>query len=131
VFSFSCKASHDNETMHHAESGQQHLTHQVSILTFFLLGGGGWSLYFRTPKSLIVGLMWIVMKDNRYHLRHVCKHEDNLSTYGWTKHNGRDFGHQVLVNHGMTMTSGFLKSKVEGNGYGGDWTVRINVQIDK
>ncbi|KAG5058005.1 hypothetical protein GLYMA_05G146400v4 [Glycine max] len=85
----------------------------------------------RTPKSLIAGLMWIVVKDGRYHLRHVCKHEDNLSTYGWTKHNGRDFGHQVLVDHGMAITTGFLKSKVEGSGYGGDWAVRINVQIDK
>ncbi|WVZ23581.1 hypothetical protein V8G54_002125 [Vigna mungo] len=85
----------------------------------------------RTPKSLIAGLMWIGVKDGRYHLRHVCRHEDDLSTYGWTKHNGRDFGHQVLVDHGMTLTTRFLKSKVEGSGYGGDWAVRINVEIDK
>ncbi|RDX71339.1 Mannosyl-oligosaccharide glucosidase GCS1 [Mucuna pruriens] len=85
----------------------------------------------RTPKSLIAGLMWIGVKDGRYHLRHVCRHEDDLSTYGWTRHNGRDFGHQVLVDHGMTLTTGFLKSTEEGSGYGGDWAVRINVQIDK
>ncbi|KAG2409645.1 Mannosyl-oligosaccharide glucosidase [Vigna angularis] len=85
----------------------------------------------RTPKSLMAGLMWIGVKDGRYHLRHVCRHEDDLSTYGWTKHNGRDFGHQVLVDHGMTLTTRFLKSKVEGSGYGGDWAVRINVEIDK
>ncbi|XP_020229781.1 mannosyl-oligosaccharide glucosidase GCS1 [Cajanus cajan] len=85
----------------------------------------------RTPKSLIAGLMWIGVKDGRYHLRHVCRHEDDLSTYGWTRHNGRDFGHQVLVDHGMTLTTGFLKSKSEGSGYGGDWAVRINVQLDK
>jgi len=80
---------------------------------------------------LIAGLMWIVVKDGKYHLRHVCKHEDDLSTYGWTKHNGRDFGHQVLVDQGITLTTGFLKSKEEGSGYGGDWTVRISVQADK
>ncbi|XP_061360751.1 mannosyl-oligosaccharide glucosidase GCS1 isoform X1 [Gastrolobium bilobum] len=85
----------------------------------------------RTPKSLIAGLMWIGVKDGRYHLRHVCKHEDGLSTYGWTKHNGRDFGHQVLVDHGMTLATGFLKSKGDVSGYGGDWAVRIDVQIDK
>ncbi|KAK7368446.1 hypothetical protein VNO80_10472 [Phaseolus coccineus] len=85
----------------------------------------------RTPKSLMAGLMWIGVKDGRYHLRHVCRHEDDLSTYGWTKHNGRDFGNQVLVDHGMTFTTRFLKSKVEGSGYGGDWAVRINVEIDK
>ncbi|QCD83380.1 mannosyl-oligosaccharide glucosidase [Vigna unguiculata] len=85
----------------------------------------------RTPKSLMAGLMWIGVKDGRYHLRHVCRHEDDLSTYGWTKHNGRDFGHQVLVDHGMTLTTRFLKSKVEDSGYGGDWAVQINVGIDK
>lgn len=85
----------------------------------------------RTPKSLMAGLMWIGVKDGKYHLRHFCRHEDDLSTYGWTRHNGRDFGHQVLVDHGMTLTTGFLKSKEEGSGYGGDWAVRINVQIDK
>ncbi|XP_020229851.1 mannosyl-oligosaccharide glucosidase GCS1 [Cajanus cajan] len=85
----------------------------------------------RTPKSLIAGLMWIVVKDGRYHLRHVCRHEDDLSSYGWTKHNGRDFGNQVLVDHGLTLNTGFLKSKEEGSGYGGDWAVQINVQADK
>ncbi|KAK8472312.1 hypothetical protein PHAVU_002G174901 [Phaseolus vulgaris] len=85
----------------------------------------------RTPKSLIAGLMWIVVKDSKYHLRHVCKHEDGLSTYGWTKHNGRDFGHQLLVDQGIIFTTAFLKSKEEGSGYGGDWTVRITVQAHK
>ncbi|KAL2343449.1 hypothetical protein Fmac_004734 [Flemingia macrophylla] len=85
----------------------------------------------RTPNSLIAGLMWIGVKDGRYHLRHVCRHEDDLSTYGWTRHNGRDFGHQVLVDHGMTLTTEFLKSKEEDSGYGGDWAVRINVQVDR
>ncbi|XP_027343269.1 mannosyl-oligosaccharide glucosidase GCS1-like [Abrus precatorius] len=85
----------------------------------------------RTPKSLIAGVMWIDVKDGRYHLRHVCREEDGLSTYGWTKHNGRDFGHQVLIDYGMTLTTEFLKSIEEGSGYGGDWVVRINAQIDK
>ncbi|KAJ1407359.1 Six-hairpin glycosidase superfamily [Sesbania bispinosa] len=85
----------------------------------------------RTPQSLMAGLMWIGVKDGRYHLRHVCRHEDDLSTYGWIKHNGRDFGHQVLADHGMILATEFLKSKEDGSGYGGDWAVRINVQIDK
>ncbi|KAL9328876.1 hypothetical protein ACSQ67_003879 [Phaseolus vulgaris] len=70
-------------------------------------------------------------QDSKYHLRHVCKHEDGLSTYGWTKHNGRDFGHQLLVDQGITFTTAFLKSKEEDSGYGGDWTVRITVQAHK
>ncbi|CAL5214028.1 unnamed protein product [Lathyrus oleraceus] len=85
----------------------------------------------RTPQSLMAGLMWIGVKDGSNHLRHVCRHEDELSAYGWIKHNGRDYGHQVLVDHGLILTTEFLKSNGDGSGYGGDWTVRIDVQIDK
>nr|XP_004504457.1 mannosyl-oligosaccharide glucosidase GCS1-like isoform X2 [Cicer arietinum] len=85
----------------------------------------------RTPQSLMAGLMWIGVKDGSNHLRHVCRHEDELSAYGWIKHNGRDYGNQVLVDHGMILTTEFLKSKGDGSGYGGDWAVRIDVKIDK
>ncbi|KAA8528986.1 hypothetical protein F0562_033526 [Nyssa sinensis] len=85
----------------------------------------------RTPRSLIAGLMWIGMKDGRYFMRHVCQNEDELKTYGWTHHNGRDYGHQVLVDQDMTLTTSFLKSKRDGSGYGGDWAVRIDVQSEK
>lgn len=61
-------------------------------------------------------------------MRHICQDSDELSTYGWTHHNGRDFGHQLLVDQDMTLATSFLKSKGVGSGYGGDWTVRINVQ---
>jgi hypothetical protein len=88
-------------------------------------------VYIRTPQSLMAGLMWIVVKDGSNHLRHVCRQEDALSAYGWTKHNGRDYGHQVLVDHGMILTTKFIKSKGESSGYGGDWAVRIDAQIDK
>jgi mannosyl-oligosaccharide glucosidase len=64
-------------------------------------------------------------------LRHVCRHEDDLGTYGWKKHNGRDYGHQVLDDHGIVLTTEFLKSKGGDSGYGGDWAVRIDVQVDK
>ncbi|XP_044490914.1 mannosyl-oligosaccharide glucosidase GCS1 [Mangifera indica] len=85
----------------------------------------------RTPRSLVAGLMWIGVKDGRYHMRHVCQDSDDLSKYGWTHHNGRDFGHQELVDHGMTLETSFLKSKGDGSGYGGDWAVRIGVQIEE
>nr|XP_027191588.1 mannosyl-oligosaccharide glucosidase GCS1-like isoform X2 [Cicer arietinum] len=85
----------------------------------------------RTPQSLMAGLMWNYVEDDSYHLRHVCKQEDDLSAYGWIKHDGRDFGHQVLVDHGMILNTSFLKSKGEGSGYGGDWAVRLDVQVDR
>ncbi|XP_073129902.1 mannosyl-oligosaccharide glucosidase GCS1 [Henckelia pumila] len=85
----------------------------------------------RTPQSLLAGLMWIGVKDGRYLMRHVCQDSDELSTYGWTQHNGRDYGRQVLVDQDLTLTTSFLKSKDKESGYGGDWGVRIEAQSEK
>ncbi|KAF3778043.1 Mannosyl-oligosaccharide glucosidase [Nymphaea thermarum] len=84
----------------------------------------------RTPRSLIAGLMWIGVKDGRYHLRHVCQDSDDLSTYGWTKHNGRDYGHQVLVDQDLIIATSFVKAHASGSGYGGDWAVRVEAQYN-
>ncbi|KAJ4710863.1 mannosyl-oligosaccharide glucosidase GCS1-like [Melia azedarach] len=59
----------------------------------------------RTPRSLVAGLMWIGVKDGRYHMRHVCQDSDELSN--------------------------FLKSKGDGSGYGGDWAIRMHVQNEE
>lgn len=85
----------------------------------------------RTPKSLIAGLMWISKKDGQYHLRHMCQDSDGLKSYGWLEHNGRDYGRQFLVDHGLMLTTSFLKSKGADSGYGGDWAVRVNVENEK
>ncbi|CAL2230794.1 unnamed protein product [Prunus armeniaca] len=85
----------------------------------------------RTPRSLIAGLMWISIKDGRYVMRHVCQDSDELSKYGWEQHDGRNFGHQVIVDQDMILATSFLKSKGEDSGYGGDWAVRIDVQNHK
>ncbi|XP_031477649.1 mannosyl-oligosaccharide glucosidase GCS1-like [Nymphaea colorata] len=84
----------------------------------------------RTPRSLIAGLMWIGVKDGRYHLRHICQDSDDLSTYGWTKHNGRDYGHQVLVDQDLIIATSFVKAHASGSGYGGDWAVRVEAQYN-
>lgn len=75
--------------------------------------------------------MWIGVKDGRYFIRHVCQDSDELKTYGWTNHNGRDYGHQVLVDQDMTLATSFFKSKGDDSGYGGDWVVRTEVQNEK
>lgn len=85
----------------------------------------------RTPRSLVAGLMWIGVKDGRLSMRHVCQDADELTKYGWTHHNGRDYGHQVLVDHDLTLATSFLKSKGDGSGYGGDWAVRVDLQHEK
>ncbi|KAL0364311.1 UNVERIFIED_CONTAM: Mannosyl-oligosaccharide glucosidase GCS1 [Sesamum angustifolium] len=45
--------------------------------------------------EFVRGLMWIGVKDGRYFMRHVCQDLDELKTYGWTHHNGRDYGRQI------------------------------------
>lgn len=85
----------------------------------------------RTPRSLIAGLMWIGIKNGQYFMRHVCQDSDELSMYGWTRHNGRDYGHQVLVDQDLTLTTSFLKAKTSGSGFGGDWAVRVAVHSEK
>ncbi|KAG5521863.1 hypothetical protein RHGRI_034177 [Rhododendron griersonianum] len=82
----------------------------------------------RTPQSLVAGLMWTCVKDGRFSMRHVCQNADELKKYGWMRHNGRDYGHQELVDQDMTLMTSFFKSKEDGSGYGGDWTVRIDVR---
>lgn len=75
--------------------------------------------------------MWIGLKNGQYFLRHVCQDSDELSTFGWTAHNGRDYGRQVLVDHGLFLTTSFLKEKGESSGYGGDWAVRLDANRER
>lgn len=89
-----------------------------------------YNIICRTPQSLVSGLMWLGVKNERYFMRHVCQDSDELKQYGWTSHNGRDYGHQVLIEQTMTLTTSFLKSKDRGSGYGGDWAIRIGAQSD-
>lgn len=85
----------------------------------------------RTPKSLMAGLMWLGVKDGQYLLRHTCQMSDELSSYGWLRHDGRKYGHQVIVDQDLTMTTTFLKSWGSGSGYGGDWAIRFDVRSDR
>lgn len=92
--------------------------YKISFLFPFLL---------RTSQSLIFGMMWLGIKNGQYYLRHVCQDSDELSTYGWVEHNGRDYGRQVLRDHGFHIETSYLKQKGEDSGFGGDWAVRIDV----
>ena len=85
----------------------------------------------RTPRSLIAGLMWIAVKDGQFFVRHVCQDSDGLTTYGWTHHNGRDYGRQWIVDNDLMLETSFIKSKDLDSGYGGDWAVRVDVQSKK
>ncbi|CAH2034022.1 unnamed protein product [Thlaspi arvense] len=83
----------------------------------------------RTPQSLVAGLMWLGAKDDGKHLlRHFCENSDDLKSFGWREHNGIDFGRQELLQQDMILETSFVKSKEGSLGYGGDWSVRINVK---
>ncbi|KAJ2797764.1 Processing alpha glucosidase I, partial [Coemansia guatemalensis] len=88
------------------------------------------NLYFgtrpRVPNSLLSGLMWFGLDDqqNWRSIRHSCELGDNLGEYGYLRHNGRDFGEQVMrdAEHGVEIKSEFIKVPGE---HGGSWAVRF------
>jgi hypothetical protein len=43
----------------------------------------------------------------------------------------RDYGRQVLVDHGLLLTTSFMKEKGEGSGFGGDWAVRLDAKNER
>jgi len=72
--------------------------------------------------------MWLVMKDGKPVMRHFCENSNDLKSFGWKEHNGRDFGRQELFEQDMVLETSFVKSEEGSLGYGGDWSIRINVQ---
>ena len=62
--------------------------------------------------------------------RHWCDHNDRLK-YGWTYHDGENFGVEQIIDENIQLNIQFLK-EVTGD-HGGDWTSRIQVnsQVSK
>ncbi|KAJ1720256.1 Processing alpha glucosidase I, partial [Coemansia erecta] len=88
------------------------------------------NLYFGTrpqlPNSLLSGLMWFGLDQlNWQSIRHSCELGDNLDEYGYSRHNGRDFGEQSMRDndHGVEIKSQFIKVPGEN---GGSWVVRFS-----
>ncbi|KAJ2809280.1 Processing alpha glucosidase I, partial [Coemansia furcata] len=84
------------------------------------------NLYFgtrpRLPNSLVSGLMWFGLDDQRnwQKIRHSCELGDHLAEYGYSRHNGRDFGEQTMrdSDQGVEIKSTFIKIPGE---LGGSW----------
>ncbi|XP_016840583.1 mannosyl-oligosaccharide glucosidase GCS1 [Nasonia vitripennis] len=82
----------------------------------------------REPFSLVTGLMWYfpnTLQGDGRGLRHWCTQEDKLERYGWTKHDGKNFGIQEIVDNKVLLKTSFIKNTHGLNG--GDWTAKINV----
>lgn len=82
----------------------------------------------REPYSLVTGLMWYfpsTIQGDGGGLRHWCTQGDKLEKYGWTKHDGQNFGIQEIIDNQVSIKTSFVKNVHGLNG--GDWTARINV----
>uniref|UniRef100_A0A6A7G1H0 Mannosyl-oligosaccharide glucosidase n=1 Tax=Hirondellea gigas TaxID=1518452 RepID=A0A6A7G1H0_9CRUS len=80
----------------------------------------------RHPTSPVTGLMWFMpghFQNNMLALRHWCEQGDDLSSYGWQRHDGRHFGTQLIRDKYVTISTEFVKRA--GGKHGGDWTARI------
>uniref|UniRef100_H2ZJN7 Mannosyl-oligosaccharide glucosidase n=1 Tax=Ciona savignyi TaxID=51511 RepID=H2ZJN7_CIOSA len=80
----------------------------------------------KSPRSLVTGLMWLKQHEryqNELPLRHTCEHGDKLLRYGWTAHDGENFGIQDMVEQGYIIRTSFVKKS--GGLHGGDWTWRV------
>lgn len=82
----------------------------------------------RIPKSLLAGLMWVGFSNGVPALRHTCETSDNLSQYGWLRHDGLSYGHQEIIDGSLLISTTFVKKRFSSSGYGGDWAVRLSVK---
>lgn len=76
----------------------------------------------------MAGLMWFNQFDPKFRIRHWCDQNDGLMKYGWTAHDGRNFGiHDTYetIDNGFSIRNMWLKRN--GGRHGGDWTVRTSV----
>ncbi|CAH2236481.1 jg20111 [Pararge aegeria aegeria] len=80
----------------------------------------------REPRSPVFGLMWYELAASAHKgIRHLCEQNDNLPSYGWIRHDGVNFGEQLISDPPHNIQTSFLK--VPGGQHGGHWTARINV----
>ncbi|KAL7305295.1 hypothetical protein TKK_0002428 [Trichogramma kaykai] len=94
------------------------------------------NMYFgmktREPYSLVTGLMWYfsrTLQADGSGMRHWCTQNDRLEKYGWTKHDGKNFGIQEIIDNNVLITTSFVKDIHGSNG--GDWTAKINATAIK
>ena len=80
----------------------------------------------RSQKSPVFGLMWFSQFSGiPPTIRHWCNQGDGLLKYGWTAHDGVNFGVQEIHDHHYSIVTEFVKRA--GGSHGGDWTTRIRV----
>ncbi|XP_026499522.2 mannosyl-oligosaccharide glucosidase [Vanessa tameamea] len=80
----------------------------------------------REPRSPVFGMMWYELAASAHKgIRHLCEQNDNLPTYGWLRHDGVNFGEQLVSDPPHDIHTSFITTP--GGEYGGQWTARINI----
>nr|XP_029728873.1 alpha-glucosidase 2-like [Aedes albopictus] len=81
----------------------------------------------REEHPLVTGLMWYLPSQLRSlsDIRHSCEIGDNLRKYGWTHHDGRNFGIQEIVDGSISLQTSFVKSNPSS------WTAKVDVKQRK
>ncbi|KAJ3320457.1 Processing alpha glucosidase I [Boothiomyces sp. JEL0866] len=77
------------------------------------------NLYFgtrtRTPETLLNGLLWFGVNEIGEraweNVRHTCEQDDTLSGYAWNKHNGLNYGSQIIKDsrYNVAIKTEFVK----------------------
>uniref|UniRef100_A0A8D8G110 Mannosyl-oligosaccharide glucosidase n=2 Tax=Culex pipiens TaxID=7175 RepID=A0A8D8G110_CULPI len=103
----------------------------ASFDTKMLWGSYRPGIYFglstREEHPLATGLMWYFPKELRQlsDIRHLCEIGDNLKQYGWTAHDGRNFGVQHIQDGPVLLETSFVKD-VHNNAP--SWTAKVDVR---
>lgn len=61
-------------------------------------------------------------------IRHACDQNDNMDGYGWSKHDGRRWGRQIIKDpfNNLIITTEWIKIAKDGAADGGDWVLRVS-----
>ncbi|KAM3575457.1 hypothetical protein VYU27_002679 [Nannochloropsis oceanica] len=81
-----------------------------------------------TPASLASGVLWHGPGRTVADARSECRQEDWIQKYGWTQHDGRHFGRQVIEDTAQKVR--LVTEFVRLNGKDGYWAARIQVTPD-
>ncbi|KAJ3067528.1 Processing alpha glucosidase I [Podochytrium sp. JEL0797] len=90
----------------------------------------------RSADTVLSGLMWHDVADftgfrsgfslENEDIRHTCEQGDQLESYAWLEHNGRDYGSQTIQDSKSNVEIKTEFVKVPGGKHGGEWAVRIS-----
>lgn len=77
-------------------------------------------------QSMVFGLLWFENRviDNNVRIRHWCDQSDNLSKYGWLKHDLHSFGLQEILDNDLNLTTSFIVSNQSS------WRARVAVDFN-